>query len=76
MKILFTAETRPRISSGVTSCTMDPRIMTLTLSKAPARKSMPNDSQNAFEKPNPIVARPNPVTHQSNVWPARRMGGK
>ena len=37
IKILFTDETRPRISSGVISCTMEPRMITLTLSNAPTR---------------------------------------
>src|SRR5438874_7647255 len=68
MKILFTDETRPRISSGVTSCTIDPRMITLTLSNAPRRKSTPNDSQKTFDKPNRVVARPNPVTQRNNGW--------
>src|SRR5215468_2342009 len=67
MKMLFTDETRPRISSGVTNCTIDPRMITLTLSNAPRRKSTPRDNQNTFDKPNTMVARPNPVTHQSKV---------
>src|SRR5215471_5019094 len=75
MKILFTDETRPRISSGVTSCTMDPRMITLTLSNAPRKKSTPSDNQNTFDKPNTIVAAPNPVTHHSNVFPAYFIGG-
>src|SRR5215813_8931491 len=75
MKMLFTDDTRPRISSGVTSCTIDPRIMTLTLSNAPMRKSTPSDNQNSFDKPNTMVARPNPVTHQSNAFPACFIGG-
>src|SRR5215467_9774854 len=65
MKILFTDETRPRISSGVTSCTIEPRMITLTLSNAPTKKSRASDNQNTFEKPKRIVATPNPVTHQS-----------
>src|SRR5215468_9956004 len=76
MKILFTDETRPRISSGVTSCTIDPRMITLTLSNAPRRKSRPSDSQNTFDNPNKIVERPNPVTHQINVFPACFIGGR
>src|SRR5215472_9357872 len=70
MKILFTDDTRPRISSGVTSCTIDPRMMTLTLSNAPMRKSTPRDNQNTFDRPNKIVDRPNPITHHSSVLPA------
>src|SRR5262249_39761619 len=76
MKMLFTDETRPRISSGVTNCTIDPRMITLTLSNAPRRKSTASDNQNTFDRPNKIVARPNPVTHQSSVLPARFIGGK
>src|SRR6266436_3084500 len=48
MKILFTDETRPRISSGVTNCTIEPRMITLTLSKAPTRHSSPSDNQIVF----------------------------
>src|SRR6266705_2439813 len=70
MKMLFTAETRPRISSGVTSCTMEPRMITLTLSNAPTMNSIPNDNQRILESPKIIVAIPKPVTHQSNVLPA------
>ena len=76
MKILFTAETRPRISSGVTSCTMLPRMMTLMLSKAPMRKSIANENQSARENPKKMVAMPKPVTHQSNVLPALGIGGR
>src|SRR5262245_50719706 len=76
MKILFTDDTRPRISSGVTNCTIEPRMITLTLSNAPMRKSTPSDNQNTFDKPNTIVATPNPVTHHSNVSPACFIGGR
>src|SRR5437867_484422 len=76
IKILFTDETRPRISSGVTSCTIEPRMITLTLSNAPMRKRTPSDNQNAFDNPNRIVAIPNPVTHQSKVLPACFIGRK
>src|SRR6266705_2370883 len=54
MKILFTDETRPRISSGVTSCTIEPRMITLTLSNAPTRNNKPSDNQSAFDKPKMI----------------------
>src|SRR5260370_38334455 len=76
MKILFTADTRPRISSGVTNCTIEPRMMTLTLSNAPMRRSTPSDNQNTFDKPNRMVARPNQVTHQITVLPPRFLGGR
>src|SRR5215471_7759547 len=76
MKILFTDDTRPRITSGVTNCTIEPRMITLTLSNAPMRKSRPSDNQNTFDNPNRMVARPNPVTDQSNALPAYFIGGK
>src|ERR1051325_10112211 len=76
MKILFTDDTRPRITSGVTNCTIDPRMITLTLSKAPRRKSTPSDNQNTFDKPNTIVATPNALTHHSKVFPACFIGGR
>src|SRR5438270_365652 len=65
MKILFTAETRPRISSGVTNCTIEPRMITLTLSNAPTRNNKPSDNQSAFDKPKMMVAIPKPVTNQN-----------
>ena len=37
IKIPFTADTLPRISSGVSICKMVERIITLTLSKAPSK---------------------------------------
>ena len=76
MKMLLTAETRPRISSGVTSCTIVPRMITLTLSKAPRRKSIANENQNTRDSPNKMVAMPKPATHQSKVLPAFLMGGR
>src|SRR5947208_13147088 len=74
MKMLFTDETRPRISSGVTSCTMDPRMITLTLSNAPTRNNKPSDNQNVLDNPKRIVAMPNPVTHHINVLPSPPIG--
>src|SRR4029077_15186186 len=76
MKILFTDETRPRISSGVTSWTIDPRMITLTLSNAPTRNNKASDNQNILDNPKRIVAIPNPVTHHIKVLPARLIGGK
>src|SRR5881296_2101833 len=70
MKRLLTAETRPRISSGVSNCTSVWRITTLTLSTAPHRNSVANESQNHFEKPKMIVATPKTATDQSNARPA------
>src|SRR5881392_169125 len=76
IKMLLTAETRPRISSGVISWTIEPRIITLTLSNAPTRNNKPSDNQNSFDNPNRIVAMPNPVTHHSKVLPAYFIGRK
>src|SRR6267143_5297887 len=76
IKILFTDETRPRISSGVTNCTMEPRMITLTLSNAPTINNTPSDNQNTLDKPNRIVATPKPVTHHRRALPACFIGGK
>src|SRR5207302_11398887 len=76
MKILFTAETRPRISSGVTSWTIEPRMITLTLSTAPATNNIASESQSAVDKPKTTVAIPKPVTHQRSARPAWRIGGR
>src|SRR5256884_9228473 len=67
MNRLFTAETLPRISSGVSSCTRVCRTTTLTLSTAPQTKSIANDSQNDRERPKTTVARPNAVTAQTKA---------
>ena len=49
MKIWFTADTRPRIASGVSSCTRVWRTTTEMLSKAPISTSMPKLSKKFFE---------------------------
>src|SRR3712207_6544697 len=76
IKTLLTAETRPRIWSGVRSCTSVCRITTLMLSNAPVKNSMANESQNDLDSPKTIVARPNPATARSRLRPARRIGGR
>ncbi len=76
IKRLFTAETRPRFSSGVSSCTKVCRTTTLMLSVAPQTKSMSRENVNDLEKPNPMVASPNPTTAQSSARPARSIGGR
>ena len=43
INIEFTADTRPRILSGVNNCIMVLRIITLMLSKAPSVKRKNND---------------------------------
>jgi hypothetical protein len=76
MKMLFTAEMRPRMESGVTSCSNECRMTTLTLSNTPVRKSMARESQRECDKPKMIVAAPKPVTHHSSVLPACFIGGR
>jgi hypothetical protein len=75
MKTMFTALTRPRISSGVPSCTIVWRMITLTMSQAPTAISDAIDSARLRERPNTIVKTPKPATHQSIVAPARRRSG-
>src|SRR5437870_12664588 len=71
IKMLFTAETRPRISSGVTSCTMVPRMITLTPSNAPIKNSIARQNQNTRDTPKRMAPIPKPVKHQSKVTSAR-----
>jgi hypothetical protein len=74
MKMLFTAPTRPRSSSGVRIWTSVLRTTTLTLSAAPSTRSAASDSGNDFESPKTIVARPKATTAVSSVRPARSSG--
>ena len=76
IKIEVTAETRPRISSGVSSCCSVWRTTTLTLSKSPVRKSIAQESQKLLEKPKTIVASAEARHRQQEVPPARRIGGR
>ena len=76
MKTLLTAETRPRMASGVSICTSVWRTTTLTLSRAPTRNIIASESQNERDRPKTIVAAPKPATAQSSVRPARRIGGR
>jgi hypothetical protein len=64
------------MESGVTSCSNECRITTLTLSNTPVRKSMASESKRECDRPKIIVAAPKPVTHQSNVFPAFFIGGR
>ena len=74
MKTLLTAETRPRMASGVSICTSVWRTTTLTLSKAPTRNIAASESQRLRDRPKTIVAAPKPATAQSIVRPARADG--
>jgi len=49
MKVEFTALTRPRMSSGVSSCTSVWRTTMLTMSAQPPIASMTSESQNVAE---------------------------
>jgi hypothetical protein len=55
----FTALTRPRISSGVSSCTKDARITMLIMSAAPSTTSTASENQNEVDRPKAMVATPN-----------------
>src|SRR3954464_12852424 len=74
MNKLFTAETRPRISSGVSNCTNVCRTMTLTLSANPQINSIASDNQYDREMPKAIVAAPNTATAKINERPAFCIG--
>jgi hypothetical protein len=62
MKIALTAPTRPRMSSGVSSCTRLARMTMLTMSKAPSANSAASDNHNTVDKANTSVATPKPAT--------------
>ena len=64
----FTAPTRPRISSGVASCTSEKRITTLTVSAAPRTASASTDSHIQCDSANTTVAAPKTIT----AWNIRR----
>src|SRR5690606_23727034 len=58
----LTALTRPRILSGVSSCTSRWRTETLAIAAAPSTTSAKNDSAKLVLTPNTIVATPNSAT--------------
>ncbi len=76
MKTELTALTRPRISSGVSSCTSDWRMTTLIMSAAPVTTSATSESANEVERPNASVAAPYTATAESSTRPARRVTGQ
>src|SRR5215212_10902686 len=67
MNKLFTAETRPRFSSGVSNCTSVCRTSTLTWSATPQTKSISHEKNKEVESPKAIVASPKPATDQSRA---------
>ena len=52
------AETRPRSSSGVMSCSSVRRMTTLTESNIPVAKRQASDRKKSRDRPRPIVATP------------------
>jgi hypothetical protein len=62
MNIELTAPTRPRIASGVSSCTSMWRTNTLTISAAPRITSTASEAAKLVESPNTIVAMPKIAT--------------
>ena len=74
MKTPFSADTRPRMLSGVSTWMSVVRTTTLMLSQAPRKNSMTSENQNTLEMPNNAVTAPKPATAKSNVRPARRSG--
>ena len=67
---LLTAETRPRISSGVKSDTIVPRMTILTLSKKPVPANMIRENTKLCEMANKIVQIPKPPTEIRSFRPA------
>ena len=58
MNSVDTAATRPRMWSGVTSCTSVWRTNTETMSAPPSTASIATDSQRNVDRPNTSVATP------------------
>jgi hypothetical protein len=69
MKMALIATTRPRMSSGVSSCVRVRRVTTLMLSAAPVKASAAIESQTLLVRPNTTVARPNAATDVSKRGP-------
>ena len=66
----FSAETRPRISSGVRIWTSVERTTTLMLSQEPSKAIIDIESQKLREMPKTTVTVPNPATANNSVRPA------
>ncbi len=71
MNTELTALTRPRISSGVATCTRVCRTTTLTMSKPPVATRASMDSGKLRERPNSTVVAPKAPTAQIIKRPAR-----
>src|SRR5215831_7082477 len=70
----FSADTRPRVLSGVRTCTRVDRTTTLMLSQEPSRQSIAIESQKFREIPNTTVTVPKPATATNRVRPALLKG--
>ena len=71
-----TALTRPRISSGVCSCTSSERTNTLIMSPIPNMTNAIMATQNKCVSPNTTVAMPNAATPANIVTPTLRETGR
>ena len=69
---MCTALTRPRMSSGVPSCTMVERTHTLIMSAAPMIASAAIDSAKLVERPKASTAAPNTATPRNIALPRVR----
>ncbi len=76
MNTELTALTRPRISSGVATCTRVWRTTTLTMSNAPVAARAMSDSGKLRETPNKAVVAPNNPTETIIIRPACRLIGQ
>jgi len=76
MKMELTAATRPRMSSGVSSCVSVCRVTTLMLSAAPVKARASIDSHTDCDRPNTMVARPKAATDSSSRVPTWRCSGQ
>ena len=73
--IEFTADTRPRMASGVCSCTSDERTTMESTSEAPSTASARSDSGKEVDRPKATVARPKSATARNIFTPARLASG-
>ena len=76
MNTALTAETRPRMSSGVSICTRVWRTNTLTMSAAPSTSRQSSDNGRLVDNPKPMVATPNSATAWNIRRPVRRRSGR
>ena len=70
MNRVETADTRPRMASGVTICTRLWRTYTLTMSAPPSTASAATESHSPRDRAKPRVATPNTATARNIQAPA------